>query len=928
MKRTPLGLVVLGALAHTLLAQPPPPNTPDASVVLKLQFGFEDSGTTTTDSISGISLNLVNAGGSAADLHGTPGSGVGGSGGCLDFTSAVSQGGTGPLASTVGNTNLNFAIISNFTVTLWLKPSSSLLVGGFPRFFSMGTNGTIDRGVANSLQLLSNGNLQPSSTAVQGFVNTSSTSTSGFGAFAMPTNTWRFLALTYDGTTLNFYGGAETNSVALASSTSFPAGTVNLGNSWTLFLGNRLNGGSGSPQNRAFQGRLDDVRFYIGAASLAYLENVRASAIPQGPPGAPSSLSAIPGNAVVNLSWTQSVTPGVTTNKIYRSISGGTGPFTLLASLSATNAYADTSVSNGFTYYYVATAVSTNGESVFSGFASATPEVSPPGPQINSVGVLIPVTDGTNISASGYAYAGSSAINAVSFICSGLRTVSNQQFLAYYGRHQTDPSYAFNNTIWIARRTLGSNVWQVFRTTFTANDITDGHDVVAFGIDGSNYLHMSWGMHDQNLHYARSTSPVTGNQPIAFGPDFGTMTGTETSVTYPQFLTMPNGDLLFLYRVGSSGSGNTWLNRWLLASQTWTNVNVISGTPSPFIQAVFPSANYNAYPNMPCLDATGNFYFVWTWRETPAYESNHDLNFAKSLDGGVTWRRFDGTLYDLPINKAGENGDANSVAQIIVPIPQNYSLINQAGMCLDASNTPVVATWWAPGSGSGNYRRQYMVAFPDTNGVWQTRQISNRTNDPTGTMELDGAVRDLGRPVAVADQQNRLIVLYRDNFGSNGLTVAYSPPYSIDPQRTNWSTLNLTTDNLGNYEPVIDLARWQRDKVLNIVYQPSEGEGYISPANTASAIGVFEWNAASYFNYHPALQLVLTNSNRDVVLSWNSQPGWGYQMRWSTNLLNWNLAATLNSSPVLGPMQYIQTNGTAGLQRFWRLQLMEGGFPP
>jgi hypothetical protein len=193
---------------------------------------------------------------------------------------------------------------------------------------------------------------------------------------------------------------------------------------------------------------------------------------------------------------------------------------------------------------------------------------------------LTPVTDGTNVAASGYAYAGSSAINAVAFICSGLTTVSNQQFLAYYGRHQTDPSYAFNNTIWIARRTLGSNVWEVFRTAFTANNITDGHDVVVFGIDGGNYLHMSWGMHDENLHYAVSTAPVTGSQPITFGPELHTMTGTETSVTYPQFLPLPNGDLFFLYRVGSSGSGNTWLNHWSPASQTWTNVNLIGGTPS------------------------------------------------------------------------------------------------------------------------------------------------------------------------------------------------------------------------------------------------------------------------------------------------------------------------------------------------------------
>jgi len=539
---------------------------------------------------------------------------------------------------------------------------------------------------------------------------------------------------------------------------------------------------------------------------------------------------------------------------------------------------------------------------------------------------LIPVFDGTNAAASGYAYAGSSDINAVAFICSGLRTVGNQQFFAYYGQHQTDPSYLYNGTIWIARRTVGTGVWQIFRTPFTPDDITDGHDVVAFGIDGAGYLHLSWGMHDQALHYARSTGPVTGTNAIIVGPDLGNMTGNETSVTYPQFLNLPNGDLLYLYRVGASGGGNTFFNRWLLASQTWTNVNVSAGVALPLIQGLWASSNYNAYPNLPCVDTFGNLYLAWTWRETPAYESNHDLNYAKSTNGGLTWLRYNGTPYDLPICENGQTDDTNQFSQIIVPIPQNSSLINQAGMCLDASNNPVLATWWAPGTPTNNYRRQYVVVFPDTNGVWQTRQVSHRTNDPPGTLEEDAVVRDLGRPVVVCDRQNRILVLERDNSGSNGLTIIASRPYALDPQRTNWTAFTLTTDNLGNYEPVIDLARWQRDNVLDIVYQSSSGEGYTPNANDASPMGVLEWNESVWANPTPALQLTLANSNRDVALAWNAQPGWGYQVQWSTNLINWNAVATFNGITSYAPLQFVQTNGAAGSLAFWRLQLQPGGF--
>jgi hypothetical protein len=251
------------------VAVPPvlPPPVP------KLRFEFEDAGTTTTDSLAGVSLNLLAFGGSAVDLHGPLGSGVGGAGRALDFTGTISQGGNGPIAATVANSTVDFGTLGGFTMSFWIKPTASLLTGGFPRFFSLGPNGTTDRGNLGSLQLLSNGNLLPSATAVQGFVNAVQSSTSSFGAFDLPANQWRFLALTYDGATLKFYGGAETGSVDLVSSASFPAGELPVGATWSLFLGNRLS------QDRAFQGWLDDVRFYQEAAPSNYLESIRQSAV-------------------------------------------------------------------------------------------------------------------------------------------------------------------------------------------------------------------------------------------------------------------------------------------------------------------------------------------------------------------------------------------------------------------------------------------------------------------------------------------------------------------------------------------------------------------------------------------------------------------------------------------------------------------------
>lgn len=100
-------------------------------------------------------------------------------------------------------------------------------------------------------------------------------------------------------------------------------------------------------------------------------------------PGAPT-LSATAGDGKVDLSWT---TPGdggsaITGYNVYRGTSSGS--HSLLASLGVTNAYTDTAVTNGNTYYYAVTAVNAVGEGAKSNEVSATP-ASVPQVRINEV---------------------------------------------------------------------------------------------------------------------------------------------------------------------------------------------------------------------------------------------------------------------------------------------------------------------------------------------------------------------------------------------------------------------------------------------------------------------------------------------------------------------------------------------------------------
>ncbi len=92
-----------------------------------------------------------------------------------------------------------------------------------------------------------------------------------------------------------------------------------------------------------------------------------------GSPAAPGGLIAVSGNAQVDLSW--SASSGATSYNVKRSTVSG-GSYATVATGVANANYSDTDVVNGTTYYYVVSAVNSEGESGNSGQVSATPQAS------------------------------------------------------------------------------------------------------------------------------------------------------------------------------------------------------------------------------------------------------------------------------------------------------------------------------------------------------------------------------------------------------------------------------------------------------------------------------------------------------------------------------------------------------------------------
>jgi hypothetical protein len=122
--------------------------------------------------------------------------------------------------------------------------------------------------------------------------------------------------------------------------------------------------------------------FYVVSAVNSAGESTNSSqtsakpTAPAQPPSAPTGLSTTAGNAQVSLSWTAST--NTTSYNVKRGTTTG-GPYTKISSPTATN-FIDTGLTNGTTYFYVVSAVNSNGESAKSAQASATPASAPANP--------------------------------------------------------------------------------------------------------------------------------------------------------------------------------------------------------------------------------------------------------------------------------------------------------------------------------------------------------------------------------------------------------------------------------------------------------------------------------------------------------------------------------------------------------------------
>lgn len=393
----------------------------------------------------------------------------------------------------------------------------------------------------------------------------------------------------------------------------------------------------------------------------------------------------------------------------------------------------------------------------------------------------------------------STSVNTTVFRNSSLVTFGSSQYTAYYDA---------DGYLVIGKRTLGSRHWRLQRSQYKGN-VADAHNIVSLMVDGEGYLHVSFDHHGHPLNYCRSIAP----QSLTLGEKESMIGKDEDKITYPEFYRLSNGDLLFVYRSGISGRGNLVLNRYDLKEHKWKRVQDI---------LIDGEGQRNAYWQL-YVDRNDMVHLSWVWRETWQVETNHDLCYACSPDGGQTWYKSNGEVYNLPIRLAN--------AEYACRIPQNSELINQTSMSADVEGHPYIVTYWRDADSTVP---QYRLVWHD--GVtWHNCSIMNRTK----AFSLKGGgtkMIPISRPRIVVDN-GRAFFFFRDIERGSKVSMAYTS----NLKENKWQVTDFTNFSVDAWEPSLDTELWKQQKRLHVFVQEThQGDGEKQICSEPTSIYVLE----------------------------------------------------------------------------------------
>src|ERR1039457_29313 len=444
------------------------------------------------------------------------------------------------------------------------------------------------------------------------------------------------------------------------------------------------------------------VGFTGGTGGLTAIQDIQSWTYSTGsstnPPAAPTNLVATAGNGQVGLSW--SASSGATSYNVQRATTSG-GPYTTIAS-PTTASYTDTGLTNGTTYYYVASAVNTAGESANSSQVSATPQPAiPPTP--------------TNLTAT----AGNGQVGLSWSAASGATSYNVKRATTSGGPYTTigSPTTASYTDTGL---TNGTTYYYVVSAVNTAGQSTNSSQVSAtpqpaippaptnlVATAGNGQVGLSWSGSSGATSYnvQRATTSGGGYTTIA-SPT--TTSYTDTGVT--------NGTTYYYVVAAVNTAGQS------------ANSSQVSATPQPAIPPAptnLVATAGNGQVGLSWSASSGaTSYNVKRWRTSGGgYTTIGSPTTASYTDTGLT----NGTTYYYvvsAVNTAGQSANSSQVSATpqpaIPPAPTNLVATagnGQVGLSWSASSGATsynVKRWRTSGGGYTTIGSPTTASYTDT----------------------------------------------------------------------------------------------------------------------------------------------------------------------------------------------------------------------
>ena len=381
--------------------------------------------------------------------------------------------------------------------------------------------------------------------------------------------------------------------------------------------------------------------------------------------------------------------------------------------------------------------------------------------------------------------------------CPRLVTYDGRQYTAYWDEA---------GDLHVAARDLPDGEWIQNAPGIEIGE-RDGHWTPAVGVGPEGHVFLCYNTRGSVPLWRRTTDPADITE---FGPERVGMTGQNEDVAnYPEFTRLLDGTLLFGYRQGSSGDGDWMLDRWNPESQEWEPLQ------HPLTSGEFEGETYNSYHWNLTQSPDGVLHYAFCWRGTGGVQTNTQLSYARSPDGGETWTRSDGTPYDLPITKG--------TAEVIDPIDENSDFINQGWISYDPTNgAPHVAYYRDDADGHTQIFHAWLA-----DGEWRIEPVTNRSSSV-----------DFGGGGVIGSPISRMGIVLDDD---------HAYVVSRDFERGGWPALHTKADgewsreviyerNLTYADMQIDPYRWRRDRILSFIDQQQTIGGVPWAAGTLIAV--------------------------------------------------------------------------------------------